>query len=458
MKQSDSTRRSFLRTLGLTGAAALGMPHAGRAKDRESGIPATPLRRTSRISANEIIQIALIGAGGMGRSDAKTALSHPGIKLMAVCDLYDGRLHTAKSDFDGDIQVTRDYREILRRGDIDAVIVATHDHWHQQITVEALESGKHVYCEKPMVHSLEEGPAVLKAQKKARKVFMMGSQLLSSLGYEKAKELLRKGAIGRLHYAEGIWARRSAAGAWNSQIPKDATEKTVDWDTFLKDKKRYAFDPERFFNWRKYLDYGTGMNGDLFVHIISGLHFITDSLGPNQIYSSGGIRFWKDGREVPDVLIGTFDYPETAAHPGFNLSLRCNFVDGTRGSFFYVMRIIGSEGSMEIQPNAVILGRNKVLSGVDPNVDPAERTRQMEPRKKILGPEEVVYQAEEGYRGCHFDHFGYFFDAVRNGTSVVEDAEFSYRASAPALACHESYLNKTVIRWDPKKMKRQESA
>ncbi len=452
-KKKQVTRRDFLQKAGLAGTAVMASPLFLSA--RSSGLKSgwMPMKRPSRRSANDTIQIGLIGAGGMGRSDAKTALSHTGVKLLAAADLYDGRLNSMKKDFGPDIATTRNYREILERSDIDAVIVATPDHWHQQIAIEAMQQGKHVYCEKPMVHSLTEGPAVIDEQQKSGKVFVVGSQLLSSLGYEKARELLNIGAIGTLNYAEGVWARRTADGAWNYNIPDDASEETIDWDMFLKDKKKYPFDPERFFRWRKYLDYGTGMNGDLFVHIISGLHFVTDSFGPDKIYSSGGIRYWNDGREVPDVLIGTFDYPETGTHPGFNLSLRCNFVNGTKGSYFYVMRLVGSDGLMEIQPNQVVLQRNKVLSGLDPNIDQAEIHTMLQDRKKMLGPEEIVYKAEEGYKGCHYDHWGYFFDAIRNGNPVVEDAVFGYRAAAPALACHESYYQKKVIHWDPVKMR-----
>ena len=451
--RSCFSRRNFLINFGCMSTALAGAPLLSGAPSRPRS-PIFPMSRQEKVSPNDNLQIALIGAGGMGRADVDTALQHQGIKLVAACDLYDGRLNAARKTWGAELITTRDYREILNRDDIDVVIVATQDHWHQQICIEAMESGKHVYCEKPMVHSLEEGPAVIQCQQRTGKVFMVGSQLLSSLGYEKAKLLLNQGAIGKLNYAEGVWSRRSALGAWNYAIPDDASEKTIDWETYLKDKTKHAFDPERFFRWRKYRDYGTGMNGDLFVHIISGLHFITDSTGPNKIYSSGGLRFWKDGREVPDVLLGIFDYPENGNHPGFNLSLRCNFVDGTRGSFFYVMRLIGSEGYMEIQPDRVVLGRNKVLSGIDPNVNLAKTEGIPEPRKQILGPEEIVYQVEKEYKGSHYDHFGYFFQAIREGTSVVEDAVFGYRASAPALACNDSYFNKEIILWDPEKMER----
>ncbi|MDQ3682183.1 MAG: Gfo/Idh/MocA family oxidoreductase, partial [Bacteroidota bacterium] len=320
---SGSSRRHFIKNLAAsTAAVAVG-----------SNVFATPSKdnyfeflKRHGSSANDNINIALIGSGGMGVQDTLTALQVPGIKLVAACDLYDGRLKEAKSRWGVDLFTTRSYKEILNRKDVDAVIIATPDHWHKQISIDALRAGKHAYCEKPMVHSIGEGPSVIKAQTETGKIFQVGSQGVSSLGNEKAKQLLKDGAIGELNYAEGFWARHSPTGAWQYPIPADASHANVDWETYISNTTKRPFDATRFFRWRNYRDYGTGMSGDLFVHLFSSLHFITNSLGPNKIYASGGLRYWKDGREVPDVLLGTFDYPESQQHPPFNLSLRCNFV------------------------------------------------------------------------------------------------------------------------------------
>jgi len=437
MHSGPVSRRTFLKAAGLAGTA-----------------PAVLLGRsqpTQAVSANDSIQIGLIGAGGMGMADARTALSVGGVKLIAACDLYDGRLALAKKEWGEDLFTTRDYREVLARGDIDAVIVGTPDHWHQQISIDALLSRKAVYCEKPMVHSLDEGRSVIEAQQKSGKVFTVGSQGLSSLGNEKAKELLAEGAIGTLNYAEGFWARHSPVGAWQYPIPEDASEENVDWERFLKGKKK-PFDAMRFFRWRNYLDYGTGMSGDLFVHLFSSLHFITGSPGPNKIYAAGGLRYWKDGREVPDILIGVFDYPECEQHAGFNLSLRCNFVDGTSGSTY--LKLVGNEGSMDVLWDEVILRRNK-----SPELDEFAREKAKEApsyqdRKRMLPPEEIAFRAEQDYKGAHYDHFANFFSAVRGGKPVVEDAVFGFRAAAPALACNDSYSRNEIVHWNPVAMKR----
>ena len=454
MKQSKNTssRRDFVKKMAA-GAALLSTSGptilSGKNEVQQFG-----LSRQNPYSANDQVQIALIGAGGMGTEDTKTALQVPGVKLVAVCDLYTGRLEDAKGRWGKDLFTTKDYREILERSDVDAVIVATPDHWHMPISVDALGKGKGVYCEKPMVHHVTEGSAVVQAQQKSGKTFQVGSQGLSSLGNEKAKELYESGAIGQLIYAEGFWARNSPVGAWQYAIPKDASAETVDWDRYISNTTKRAFDPLRFFRWRNYRDYGTGVSGDLFVHLFSSLHFITSSMGPNKVMATGGLRYWKDGREVPDVLLGMFDYPEAKAHPAFNLSLRVNFVDGTSGSTY--LRMVGSEGAMDVTWDDVFLRKNLTSDPMDAFM--AEKGNEFDKalgeRKRMLPPSEAHFKVEEGYKGAHFDHFTHFMSGVRSGSPVVEDAVFGYRAAAPALLCNDSYFEEKTVRWDPVAMKK----
>jgi len=447
-----SSRRNFIQKLATSVAGATIAPEILRAA--ENNAKTEFLQRAVKFSPNDNIQIGLIGAGGMGLADANTAITVPGVKLVAACDLYDGRLADAKKIYGNDIFTTRDYREILQRKDIDAVIVATPDHWHKDISVAAMNSGKAVYCEKPMVHDVTEGAAVVEAMNRNKVVYEVGSQGVSSLGNEKAKELLAAGAIGKLNYAEGFWARNSPNGAWQYAIPADGSEKTVDWKMFLNKYPERPFDAKRFFRWRCYKDYGTGVSGDLFVHLFSSLHFITNSKGPQKIMAMGGLRYWKDGREVPDVLMGMFDYAEAPEHPAFNLSLRVNFVDGTADSTY--LRLVGSEGSMNVEWEKVTLTRNKAYAATD---DPLAATKFSKDnpmayeRKKMLPPDTTVFKAEDGYKGAHFDHFTNFFSAIREKKSVTEDALFGFRAAAPALLCNDSYFTDKAVKWDPVKLK-----
>jgi predicted dehydrogenase len=454
MNKNFKSRRSFITNAAKAAIGATFIPTINTAQDRVRNMK-TLSRDRNTFTANDQIQVALIGSGGMGVADATTAITVPGIKLVAVCDLYDGRLEQAKKRWGNDIATTRDFNEILSRKDIDAVIIATPDHWHKDISVAAMNHGKHVYCEKPMVHEISEGAAVVQAQTKNKVVFQVGSQGMSSLGNEKAKQLLKDGAIGQLNYAEGFWARMSPTGAWQYPIPADASPSTVGWDTFLANTKKRPFDATRFFRWRNYRDYGTGVSGDLFVHLFSSLHFITGSMGPDKIMATGGLRYWKDGREVPDIMLGMFDYPETKIHPAFNLSLRVNFVDGTGGTNY--LRMAGSEGSMTVEWDKVTLLKNR--SVVDAN-DPLLQTKNnsasgkeyVYERKAMLPPEKLEYTAEDGYKGAHFDHFYNWATAIRQQKDVAENSLFGYRAAAPALLCNDSYFTNKIMEWDPEKL------
>jgi predicted dehydrogenase len=450
-KNKSSTRRNFLQQIAVSAAAVAAGSTLLSAESENQ--PLVFMKRSPLLSVNDNINIGLIGAGGMGTQDTITALKVPGVKLVAVCDLYNGRLKEAKERWGQDIFTTRSYKELLNRKDIDAVIVGTPDHWHQQISVDAMRAGKHVYCEKPMVHAVTEGPAVIQAQKETGKVFQVGSQGVSSLGNEKARQLLKEGAIGQLNYAEGFWARRAPLEVWQYPIPADASTDTVDWETYISNTSKRSFDAMRFFRWRNYTDYGTGMAGDLFVHLFSSLHFITESHGPNKIYASGGLRYWNDGREVPDVLLGTFDYGKTEMHPAFNLSLRCNFVDGTSGTTY--LKLVGSEGAMDITWDSVTLKLNKPMDSDDPfYIEKMKKAGNDNPgRKKMVGPQTTTFEAEKGYMGGPYDHMVNFFTAIRNNGKVVEDAVFGYRAAAPALLCNDSYYQNAPMFWDPTSMK-----
>lgn len=446
-----NNRRGFLKKLGLTtGAAALAPALMAEAKTGQVEY----LNRLGEDAVDKPIRLALIGAGIMGTEDTNTALQHANVSLVAVCDLYDGRLESAKKKWGDHLFLTKDHKEILKRADVDAVIIGTPDSWHKQISIDALNAGKHVYCEKPMVHSVKEGQEVIDAWKKSGKVMVVGSQGISSLGNEKAKELLAAGVIGDIVYAEGFWARMSPEGAWQYNVPADGNEKTVDWKRYISNTTQRNWDPLRFFRWRNYLDYGTGMSGDLFVHLFTSLHFITNSKGPSKIASLGGLRYWKDGREVPDVLLGSFDYPDMPEHPGFNLSLRCNFVDGTSGTTY--LRIVGTKGSMDVKWEEVVVKLNSNAESDDPFMQEQAKLRAAsgeEERAKILPPREMSYKAERSWKGAHYDHFGNWFRAIRTGGTVAEDPVFGFRAAAPALLCNDSYFQDKFIKWDPVNMK-----
>jgi predicted dehydrogenase len=445
----EFNRRNFLRAAATASAGTLLAP-------RLDALGTTRSEAGGTIAANDHIQIALIGAGGQGQGDTKVAVQVPGVKLVAVADCYNGRLERAKEIWGPDTFTTRDYNEILERKDIDAVIVGTPDHWHKQASIDAMKAGKDVYCEKPMIHLYSDGPEMIEASRKTGRILQVGSQRVSSVIYAKAKELLASGSIGQLNMITARWDRNSSMGAWNYTVPPDASTETCDWPRFVGTAPKIAFNAEHFFQWRKWKAYGSGVAGDLFVHLFSGTHFITGSLGPTRGMATGGLRFWKDGRDAPDVMLGLFDYD------GFNLSLRVNFVDGGEESEGLIFT--GSEGTMEIAGNSVSV--NRVPRQKEPGLtvetfplamqkEIVEAYRVKYPRTHPEGAPPAGYEkyvAAEGYSD-QYDHFANFFDAVRTRKPVVEDAVFGFRAAGAALLSNLSMEKGAVIGWDPEAMK-----
>jgi predicted dehydrogenase len=273
---------------------------------------------------------------------------------------------------------------------------------------------------------------------------------------------MQAGAIGAPNMVEAWWDRNDAIGAWQYSIPPDATPENIDWDRFLGRAPKVPFEPQRLFRWRCYRDYGTGVAGDLFVHLFSGMHFVMGAIGPTRVYATGGLRFWKDGRDVPDVLLGMYDYPETPRHPAFNLALRVNFVDGGAESSGF--RFIGTEGILTIGDGVTV---SKTPRETEPGytIDTFAKATQDEFLKKYfekypravptadaIRPQvEDKFQAPRGYSD-HLDHHKNFLASVRSRKPVVENSTFGFRAAGPALLSNISYFEKRICEWDPETM------
>jgi predicted dehydrogenase len=240
-------------------------------------------------------------------------------------------------------------------------------------------------------------------------------------------------------------------------VPYDASPTTCDWPRWLGTAPKIPFNGEHFFQWRKWKAYGSGVAGDLFVHLFSGVHLITDTLGPTRALATGGLRFWKDGRDVPDVMMALYDYAQ-----GFNLSVRTNFVDGGSESEGFVFT--GSEGSMIIGGDGVTVTRVPREKEPGVRVEPfseAIQRRMLEIYREkypvthptgetLLGEEKYV--APKGYSD-HYDHVKNWIDAIRTRQPVVEDPVFGFRAAGTALLSNVSYESGQPAHWDPDAMK-----
>jgi predicted dehydrogenase len=316
-----------------------------------------------------------------------------------------------------------------------------------------------------MVQSIDEGKAVIEAWKDSGMTMQVGSQPISGAVYKEAQRLVAAGEIGEINLIEANSDRFSAIGAWNYTIPTDASPETVDWDTFLKDTAKMPFDEKRFFRWRNYQAYGTGVAGDLFVHLINGVHYTIDSLGPNRVYASGNLSFWKDGRDVADVMVGIMDYPKTDTHSAFQMVLRVNFANA--GKINNNTRIIGTEGQIDFGGGKLTLSKKTLpkapgIGGYDSmfTFTEAEQARSQaaydakysEADRQAPPVEEIVFEAPEA-DDAHKQHFGDFFERMREGSQkTIEDPIFGFRAAAPVLACNDSAYTGKVIDWDAEKM------
>ncbi len=460
--KSQTSRRKFIKNIG--GTAVLLSAGSLSAFSRQI-IEERIIAYDRKFSSNDKIRIAGIGMGIEGNADIDAALKVPGIELVAACDLYTGRLERVKEKYGKDIFTTRDYREILNRNDIDAVVIATSDNWHSRISIDAMNAGKAVYCEKPMVHRIAQGPEVIATQNKTKKTMQVGSQRVSSIVYHKAQELYKTGILGQLNCIEASFDRQDALGAWEYTMPTDGSPQTVDWDRYIAGTPSIPYDAKKFFWWRNYRDFGTGVAGDLFVHLLSGIHVITGSKGPDKIFASGQIAYWKDGRDVPDIMVAILNYPETKENPSFQVMLRVNFVSGNGEKSS--TKFIGSEGVMEMGYNGFVISNSLMskapgIGGWDaletyPKAMQQELLKRYNEKYSKADQERPVkpdtkYSAPDGYDEL-VDHFANFFEGVRSGKPVVEDPVFGYRACAPCLACNDSYFQKKIINWDPVNMK-----
>ena len=410
------------------------------------------LRASVMLPPSDRVRFASIGTGVRGCELLKASLLVPGVECVAACDLYDGRHLAARESVKKEVPTTRNYKEILERKDVDAVIVAVTDHRHRKVFEDACAAGKDVYCEKPMSHTVDDGFAMVDAARKANRIVQVGSQRVSSILYAKAKEIYDSGKLGDVFFIDAYWDRNSASGAWVYPIPPDASEQTIDWNAFLEGAAKRPFDPVRFFRWRCFVDYGEGLAGDLFVHLISGIHFIT---GTNSVaqraQSTGGLFRWKDGREFPDLIDTFYDYPN------FRVAVRCNLNnDGGEFIAFY-----GTQGTMVIKDSTLTYTPQDTRPQPEsysiygwPNQLREEYLRDWHAKNPLPTPlafavedESETFTMPRGYSDLA-DHQANFFNAVRTRKRTVENEEFGNHA---AIGCHlanYSYFNKAVATWD----------
>ena len=453
-KRKDFSRREFLQT----GAAAAGsLLAAGNAKAASTKaaktIPLDPHPYTTAaqsVAPSDRIRFGMIGIGMQGSGLLTDAIALPGVECVGAADLYDGRHQLAREiTKNPSLPVSRHYQDLLDRKDIDCIVAAVPDHWHKRVVVDACNAGKDIYCEKPMSHAAEQGFDMVAAAEKNHRIVQIGSQRVSSVLGAKARDLYHDGVIGDVSMVELTLGRNDPTGAWEYPPPTDLSPENLDWDTWLNDAPKIPFNKLHFARWRCWKEYGTGVGGDLMVHLLSGMQ---NTLGWNEIPRSaqalGAISRWPDGRNMPDLHVVLFDYHGVPVYVRLGL--------GTETQ--ELARFMGPKGILDtgefeirVSPQRGIDTSPSYYSAGFPQKMRDAYTQQWHAENDpAVGKE--PYFADTIYKGWDWDdmkpHLWNFFQASKSRKPVTEDAVFGNHA---AIACHmanESYFRKKPVYWD----------
>jgi predicted dehydrogenase len=437
-KFNGSTRRDFLRQSSFAAAvaAALGSDALASAKRSKSIKPSLSARSTARVvGANDRINVGMIGMGGMGTTHLRAFMlqteEDKDIQVVAVSDLYTRHKERARDIAKlSDKDVHHDYRDLLTRDDVDAVLIAVPDHWHGQVALDALTAGKDVYLEKPMTHTIEEARLIVEAAKKYNRILQVGVQGLSSAGTQKARELIEQGEIGDLLWAQATAARNSMVGEWNYRVQPEGTPETIDWKRWLGAAPQRPFSAERYFRWRKYWDYSGGIATDLFYHSLAPLVYAMGAQFPTAVSTSGGIYVQKD-REVPDTYATLIEYPN------FYIDLSGSMANGAAGRN-HRTAIYGHKGT--------ILFERDQIQVVPEYLGPEAESQRREP------PEPKVYDLPPvgKLRDARTPHTTNFFSCVRTRKQPNLPADLGYRVLVAINLGVQAYREGRTMLFDPK--------
>jgi predicted dehydrogenase len=421
MSTANISRRDFIQT-STVAAGAIALSASAYA---------------NAFGANDRIRFGVIGCGGMGtghlgslvkRSDADN------IKVVAVSDVYQRRLTRAKGICQGDGYL--DYRKLLERKDIDAVLIATPDHWHGKISTDAMQSGKHVYVEKPMTHTVEQAIQLRNAVKRTGKILQVGPNATANDSYWQAHDAIKAGRIGKVTWAHGSYNRNARTCLFNEHQKIDPTagptrtgDDYIDWDMWLGHKwglaPKIPWNAEHFFRFRKYWPYNGGVATDLLYHKLAPL--LIAIAGPNGEYpsrvnASGGLYIEKDGRDIPDTFLMTADYPsEWSLFLVSTLTNDAGIPD----------RVYGKHGTMELggEPSLKVNGDFKE-----------------EFKAKNDGKEEARLTVKQ-----RRDLEGNFIDVLRGKDKLACNADLGCATMVAIKMAVESYRQKKTMLWDAKR-------
>ncbi len=467
MSTSNLSRRTFLRATAGSVAAA--------------GLTTVPLACSSEDPPKEELRLAVIGTGRRGQDhiaalgylDPNSALGSrkkqrweplPGQRMVAVADPYQANREEGARQVQatlGEVAAYADYREMLDKEDLDAVVIATPDHLHTPIAIDAIKKGCDVYVEKCISNNVEETFELEAALKEHGRILQAGFQSRQDHIHEQAGRVIADGHIGKVHMIETFFHRGGESGAWvfdeekNGGPPRDQ----IDWELFLGPAPKVEYSPKRYFGWRCFWDYSTGISGDILTHVLNSMHTLVGCGIPESVSASGGIYFWKDGRETPDQFNVLLEYPEQEISITFQSTLSNAFHKSAT-------RFMGTEGSIELD------WRLRAYPDQWSRKYAAQiRSGAMNPRQPFINVEDtaagmVTHAAPSqlwlGGRGATLTtredgqirdttrlHHENFLDCVR--TRQEPDASFA-DALPVTITAHmatAAYLEKRTVRWDP---------
>jgi predicted dehydrogenase len=393
MNQNEIARRSFLTATAITAASY------------------------SRVlGANDTIQLGVIGVGDRGTYVMTNFQKNPSVHVAAVCDVYAEHIDRARQKAP-DAKSFSDHRKLLEEKGLDAILIATPDHWHSVIAIDALNSGRDVYVEKPLTLRPAEGPRIVKAARVNDRVCQVGMQQRSGKHYLEAKrEYIDKGRLGKITLARTWWhgngyhLRRAPASLQNKPS-------NLDWSRFLGPVKWRDWDPQQYYNWRAYLDFGGGQVTDLFTHWIDVVHMFLGQDVPKAAVASGGVYAYKDGRTAPDTINVLLEYPTD-----LTATFEATLVPGIKGEG---IEICGTEGRL------VIDRRHYEFHGI------------------VRGAQPVIVQAEDP--DMVFAHVSNFLDCVRTRQRPNADVLIGHRSAQASHLGNISYMEKRRIDFDPQR-------
>ncbi|MDH7482742.1 MAG: Gfo/Idh/MocA family oxidoreductase [Armatimonadota bacterium] len=427
-KKKRLSRREFIKAAGVTAAGVVAGSIVPTNLQAGESLPSPKV-----LGANDRINVGIIGVGGMGQghlNHLKGMQEEQNIRIVAVCDVWDKRLENSRNALNLPRSYAyKDYRKLLERNDIDSVVIATPDHWHAPIAIAAMESGKHVYIEKPMTHDFEEAVDMWKTAQRTKKLVQVGSQGCADAKWHKAGELVKAGRIGKPIWAQGGYCRNNPNGEWNYNIDPDLTPETCDWNMWLGNAPKRPFSPERYFRWRKFWDYGTGIIGDLWPH---RLHPLMIALAmteewPSKVTCIGSILCNTDAghgepRDVAEATLLTVEFPS-----GTMIFLAGSTVNER-----------GVEDMIRGQKGNLYFGGGKV---------------RIEPERPFADEVEAKDEPYEGPGESQVEMHKNLFDAIRNGAKQYCPIDLGIRVQTIVSMAVKAYRENKTVRFDPKKMR-----